>query len=64
MVSLGDFLTPFDVIAAFNEAGGKRQFDKAEAMARQLAPLDQLNVIDSLRAAESRLNLKHRRRNP
>lgn len=51
--------TDYDnVIQAFDTAACRRHFTQAEAAARRLAPHDQLLVVDSLRAAEARLNLR------
>ena len=42
------------VIEAFNSAASAADIKRAERMARRLPPLDQLQVVDSIRAADAR----------
>ena len=46
------------VISLFDSAHCRADFDKAERLAARLNPLDQLHVVDALRAAEARLELR------
>jgi hypothetical protein len=50
-------VTRGEVIEAFNQAGSQAAYKAARRAAARLTPLDQLHIIDALRAAERRLGL-------
>lgn len=51
-------LSPGWVATQFDAAESPAAFRLAERDARRLQPVDQLKVVDALRAAEARLGLK------